>query len=132
MNCTIAQNSKSAITTFSFSASWISSPHRPHSLHTDASVNNLGSGMPPSWTFAVDLCQKNVTDFALFYVTHLNNQSMTCVDVQASLPHLVPSQHQVHLSSSTTSQNLSTARPWSHRCPCLIAYGCLVLPKGII
>ena len=97
MNCTIAQNSKSAITTFSFSASWISSPHRPHSLHTDASVNNLGSGMPPSWTFAVDLCQKNVTDFALFYVTHINNQSMTCVDVQASLPHLVPSQHQVHI-----------------------------------
>ena len=50
MNCAITQNSKSTITVLSFSASSISSPHRPRSLHADAdaSVIDSGSGMEPS------------------------------------------------------------------------------------
>ena len=37
-------------------SSSILSRHRPRSLHADASVIDLGLGMEPNWTFAVDLC----------------------------------------------------------------------------
>ena len=79
------------------------------------------------WTFACDPCQKNVTDLALCCVTYLDSsdsQSMARKrpkgDIQVSLPHLVPSQHQVHPTPSNTSQERGPPTPSfdaASRCP---------------